>query len=459
MGTNNLGLYAWNGASWSSLSSGLTVGWNNISVSSYLTGNSTTFTIKFGTSGDTAANSWQVDAALLRPESNQYLFNSLTNPAATVAVELLQNGTMIWLGQNLQITTQAIPVPPVSVKAIHVNETINGVNEQVPFQVEDWASAYTVPLGLTNNATVFGNRQMIVFLVNPQVSGFTLWWNGSDQAVQTSLAYASNYFTSDNTPNNYLTNGQLGLQFNSPFTVTSKVLDSGTSSTTSFMQINGQSSVYGSGIDYVVYNGVVRDIVQQEAEWSGGITNCPNLYADIVLTLPANATYFTYQLSLMFINSTMPRTITSLCPLTLSSSIGTLQTENGTAQGDPIVASGTQTFSSTGTWVHHWSQFTNGNTGAGIMFTDQNNQLLYAFDSMTPATTRGALSASSSSQTISLLPVTLNSVSFQTPYVITWCGAVVTFDSTVPQIYNGQGQPALWLLAEIPPNIAITSGN
>ena len=40
------------------------------------------------------------------------------------------------------------------------------VEEEVPFQVEDWASGYTVPLGLTNNATVFGNRQMIVFLLN-----------------------------------------------------------------------------------------------------------------------------------------------------------------------------------------------------------------------------------------------------------------------------------------------------
>ena len=39
---------------------------------------------------------------------------------AVVAVELLQNGTMRWLGQNLKLTTQAVPVPPVPVKAIHV---------------------------------------------------------------------------------------------------------------------------------------------------------------------------------------------------------------------------------------------------------------------------------------------------------------------------------------------------
>jgi hypothetical protein len=41
--------------------------------------------------------------------------------------------------------------------------------------------------------------------------------------------------------------------------------------------------------------------VEQEAEWNNGPTDCPNLYANIVLTLPANATYYTYQLRIMFI--------------------------------------------------------------------------------------------------------------------------------------------------------------
>ena len=192
--SSNLAVDAWYDNSWQPISSGLVSGWNNMSINSYLSAGSTTFTIKFSTAGDTVQNSYQVAAALLRPESDQDLFSSLNSPAATVAVELLQNGTMIWLGQNLQVTTQTIPIPPVPVKAIHMNETINGVNQQVPFQIEDWASSYTVPLGLTNNATVFGNMQMIVFLVNTHVSDFTLWWNGSDQAIQTPLAFTSSYF-------------------------------------------------------------------------------------------------------------------------------------------------------------------------------------------------------------------------------------------------------------------------
>jgi hypothetical protein len=139
----------------------------------------------------------------------------------------------------------------------------------------------------------------------------------------------------------------------------------------------------------------------------------------------------------MFMPSQQARTITDLCPIELSSSVGQLQTENGTYQGDPVVANGTQTFSSIGTWVHHWSQFTTGTQGAGIMFTDQANHMLYAFDS--PTTARGALEANAATQpqTISLLPVTLNPVSFQGALDVTWDGAVVTFDSSVPPIYGG----------------------
>ena len=211
MGSSNLAVSVGTIAHGRFSQSELISGWNNMSINSYLTSGSTTFAIKFSATNGNSQNTWKVASTLIRPESNQDIFSALQNPAATVAVELLQNGTMIWLGQNMTMTTQTIPVPPVPVKALHVNETINGVNQQVPFQVEDWASDYTVPLGLTNNATVFGNRQMVVFLVNTHVSAFTLWWNGSSQAVQTPLAYTDTCFTKDDTTNGVLTNGNLTL--------------------------------------------------------------------------------------------------------------------------------------------------------------------------------------------------------------------------------------------------------
>ena len=375
----------------------------------------------------------------------------------TVVVELLQNGTMRWLGQNLQLTTQAKPIPPIPVKAIHVNQTINGVNQEVPFQIEDWASEYRIPLGLTNNASLFSGRTLLVFLANSKVSKVTIWWDGSDNTNQTSYAYTNRYFTGDNTSSGVLTNGRLTLAFQSDFTV--KATAGTFTSTANFMRINGESSVYGSNLAYVIHHGIVRDMIHQEAEWNDGANNCPNLYAHIVLTLPANASYYTYQLRLMFIDSQQNRTITDLCPIRLTTSINQLQTENGTANGFPIVTNTTGLFYnfSDGTWAHHWSQFISGTKGAGIMFTDAANKRLYTFDAIAGKKT-GALKTDSANRLIELLPVTLNPVQFKYALDVIWNGAVVTFDGTTP-IYREQSgvKTGMWITVEYPPTITVST--
>jgi hypothetical protein len=241
---------------------------------------------------------------------------------ATIVVELLQNGTMRWLGQNIQLTTQAKPIPPIPVKAIHVNQTINGINREVPFQIEDWTSDYKIPLGLTSNASVFSSRTMLVFLVNSKVSKVTIWWNGSDTAIQTSYAYVNNYFTVD-TVQRTLTNGILNLRIDfssGSFRVVSTVVGTSASSTAEFMRINNDVADWGySEPTYAITSGTVRDIIHHEVEWGGGgITNCPNVYAHIVLTLPANATYYTYQLRFMFVESQRQRSITDFCPIQIN---------------------------------------------------------------------------------------------------------------------------------------------
>jgi len=373
---------------------------------------------------------------------------------ATIVLELLQNGTMRWLGQNLQLTTQGTPIPPIPVKAIHVNQTVAGLNREVPFQIEDWASDYKIPLGLTNNASVFSSTTMLVFLVNSKVSKVTIWWNGSDTATQTSLAYTNIYF-SDNLSTRTLNNGRQTLRFSaSGFTLTSTT--GSTTSTARLMRINYEEDTTDPELAYVIYNGVVRDIVLGEAEWSGGADNCPNVYSNIVITLPANVTYYTYQLRLMFINSQQQRTITNLCPIRLSTSFSSIQTENGISSGFPIVQNGTGTFyNSSSVWQHHWSQFISGGTrGAGIMFTDSANQKLYAFDTSTSKT--GALKVDGTARTIELLPVTRSSVSFTSAKDITWYGAVVTFDGTTP-IYNSSNKSGLWITVEYPPTITVTT--
>ena len=377
-----------------------------------------------------------------------------------IVVELLQNGTLRWLGQSLNLTQAAKPIPPVPVKAIHISQTINGVTQEVPFQIEDWSSEYRIPLGLTSNTTLFSNRQMIVFRMNSQVSKFTIWWNGSDEAVQTSLAYINTFF-SDSLSTRTLNNGRQTLQFSaSGFTLTATA--GSTTSTARLMRINNDEDGTDPELAYVIVNGIVRDIVQGEAEWGDGAPNCPNVYSNIVITLPANATYYTYQLRLMFINSSQSRTITELTPIRLSSSISQIQTENGTLGGLPLTVnttSGSNSFSnfSDGKWAHHWSQFISGANGAGIMFTDKGNQMLYAFDSIA-GTTTGALRADSGNSRIELLPVT-SSTAFQYALDVTWHGAVATFDSSRTPIYKWQGgaPTGLWILAEYPPTIAVTA--
>ena len=461
LGSEPLMVDVWTGASWSNIATltGLVNGWKNVSVSSYLT--SDTLTIRFrgnSESLDLVQDSWEIDAVLLgsKPE----LGFIAPEEDSTIIVEWLQNGTMRFLGENIEMITRAYPIPPISVKSLHLTQTINGVDQEVPFQVEDWASEYRIPLGLTSNSTVFGNSQMIVFLLDSSVSEFRLWWNGSDSAVQTPLAYTNQYFTGDDPDSHRLTNGIIRLQIGS-FSVTSTVVGKSTSSTATFMRINGESSVYGAGAAYVIYNGVVRDIIQQEAEWASGAVNCPNVYANIVITLPAKVSYYTYQLRLMFLDSEQPRIITDLCPISLTtptSSI-TAQTENGTSNGLPIVTSGSGTFYNLSSYAaHHWSQLISGSTrGTGILFTDTANLKLYTFDTIAE-TKVGALEVNTFTKKIELLPVGLNSVNFTTALDATWVGAVATFDDSMP-IYALEGSipTGLWILAEYPPLIAVTA--
>ncbi len=454
----------WHDGSWTNLMT-LAPNWfNNVSLVPYI--DSATLKIRFIGSNDetdSLLSSWNIDCVYIKDQPDiSFLVN---RQQSTITIEVLQNGTMRWLGQNMEVTTQTIPIPPVSVKAIHVNQTINGANQEVPFQIEDWASNYQNPLGITSNATVFSNRQMIVFLINSRVSDFTIWWDGSDDATQTPMAFTNRFFTNDNAAASTITNGNVTLFF-SGGTVKSTIAGTGTYSTATFMRINQEASTYGAGCSYVIHHGIVRDIVMQEAEWSTGAINCPNVYANIIISLPANSTYYTYQLRLMFINSTQARTITDLCPIKLTPSVTSVQaqTENGTIAGFPVVVNGSATFSNyeaIGWTKHHFSQLIQDiDKGAGIMFRDTQNQKLYAFDAIA-GTATGALYANTTSRIVELLPVDLAQVQFRYAYDITWQGAVATFDNTTPicSLYDGTTPTGLWILAEYPPLITVTAKN
>jgi hypothetical protein len=400
---------------------------------------------------------------------NQALYSSLSQD--TIVVEVLQNGTSRLLGQNLQFTTVSKPIPPIPVKAFHVNQTIEGVNREVPFQIEDWGSNYQVPAGLTSNASLFDNRQMFVFLVNHNIDNVILWWDGRDIANQTSYAFKNKYFTGDNPGAGKLTNGILTLSI-ANFRITS-TLGSATS-TAEFMRINQDEPTYGANLAYIIHHGIVRDIIHQEAEWSGGIPNCPNIYSQIVITLPANSTYYTYALRTIFVASEQSRTVSDLSLIQVwSNRISDLRsfTENATSSGNPVaVETGEDehdlfyNFSTPTTgWAHHWSEFIKGGTGAGVMFTDNANQKLYVFDAIAGQKT-GVLDVDvdagwgGNRVTIELNPIQRFSVSFQNPLDLTWHGLIVNFDGTDPIYPDSGGSVGLWAMVESPPIVAMSTG-
>ncbi|PVX26435.1 MAG: hypothetical protein CW691_01450, partial [Candidatus Bathyarchaeum sp.] len=66
VGGENLRVDVWTGSEWDNLFTNLNVGWNNVTVSSYLT--SSKLTIRFVGSietGDTTQDFWAIDVALL----------------------------------------------------------------------------------------------------------------------------------------------------------------------------------------------------------------------------------------------------------------------------------------------------------------------------------------------------------------------------------------------------------
>ena len=302
-----------------------------------------------------------VEASSFNSYNLNFNFSAQSSSSPTV-VELLQNGTMLFSGQALLNTTQVQPIPPVPVTALNLCQT--GATSDIPFQVEDWASNYQIPLGMTSNYTIFSNSQMIVFEVNPSVTQLTLWWNGSCSAIQPSSAYTDIYFNKDNPGGLTLTNGNITLQFSYPngvFQVTSTV--GSVVSNADFMRIDHDTTNIGSGSpSFVIQNGVIRDVIQEEAEWNNGpTTNCSNVYSQMVLTLPANSTCFTYQLRLIFVNSTQTRTINDISPIQLTTMVSSPQamTENGTTNGIPIVSTTNGYFYNNTGNAHHFSELIN----------------------------------------------------------------------------------------------------
>jgi len=389
-----------------------------------------------------------------------------------IVVELLQNGTLRWLGEDLPIVGGAHPIPPIPVKGIRVNATLKSdltKSFEIPFQIEDWGSHYQVPYGITSNATIFNENCMIVFLVNYKVDHVTVWWDGRDVAKQREYGYKNYFFTGDNTAARHLSNGIINLDLRlgdgNDYVSSSTVFGTPVESRARFLRINSRDPMYGAPESYTIHHGVVRDIVQQEPEWSGGIGQCPDMYSHIVITLPAQANYYTYKLRTIFLETTLTRNINDLQILSLavnsaSPAAGTQYTESDIVGGLPVVSISTPiTDGDPLDYDPHWSEFRDAsNNCVGTFFTNTNNDQLFYFNTISPNT--GAIEIVS--KNIYLRPVrsTPPVNGLQSATDLTWYGAIAasgTGQGRDTVYYNPGANPTgLWILVEKLPTITVS---
>jgi hypothetical protein len=236
-----------------------------------------------------------------------------------IVMEFLNDGQVRWLEQNLKFTSStSIPIPPVPVKDLLVNETpTGGKSAYVPFQVEDWASNYTVPLGLAGNLTLFSNFQMIVVEAYTNTQTITISWNGLDSTNQTPYSIpgtvaSGKYFTAPGS--NTFTNSNIKVQMNTGGSVYIQVSTMGGSSLASvyFVRVDGVSSTAQGGYTETLIPGVVRDILQVEPENQAGFGNAYDTYFQVVVLIPAKTNWVQTFQRVFFVNdssSVYPRSV------------------------------------------------------------------------------------------------------------------------------------------------------
>jgi len=111
MGSEDIRVDVWNGTAWQNLFTDLTSGWNNVSVSSYLTSQNFTIRFKGGTeANDTVQDSWNIDVSLLHlwTQTDQYTaeveFTGSSNSQSWT--QLVWQVVSSWNTANVSVTIQ-----------------------------------------------------------------------------------------------------------------------------------------------------------------------------------------------------------------------------------------------------------------------------------------------------------------------------------------------------------------
>jgi len=377
------------------------------------------------------------------------------SPSVPIMFEIFNNGTVSMLGENILSSTN-YPIPPVPVKDLIVNETVKGGKSyQVPFQVEDWASGYTVPLGLSGNLTLFSNFQMIVTEVNTSVTSVTVYWKGLDSQNQTPYAIPKSFvnkyrFAQDSISKNIINNGLLIFNIQNSGVQISVTDENGRNlGVIYYVRADNVVSFSGGGFTFTIVNGVVRDILQVEPENSAGFGSAYSAYFQVVTLIPWKSNLTQVFVRAFFVATTQTRTVNDLMFVQLKPSFGNIQIfiDNGNSNSNNYLDSYSSNYgdyyNQQSSNAHFWGMFCsyNGNSqnpdptkcnrlSIGFLMTQNNLQSLYNFPSIQNQPYAGVFAGQSCkplSPCIEIDPYLANvknnnQLQFSTAYTIAWTG-------------------------------------
>lgn len=380
-------------------------------------------------------------------------------------LEYLQNGTLRYLGQSLNKGKEK-PIPQIPVRLLRLNQTIDSINYESRFQVEDWTANFKVPLGLTNNNTIFNENNMIAFLVNHNVSDITIWWVDNDDAKQTEKAWKNIYFNDDPTHSVLQSvdkdnNNLMKIDFSkwAPSKNYFKTSYKTTSVNSQLGLTNNTSPLFPSLPIYIVYNGVIRDIVTQAAVVDTIDSSVSTIYYNYVITLPANCTYYTYQVTNIMLSTERNRIINSLNVISITIPTSVDKYIMKILTGVVMEVDGPTVNSPYSHGDHRWIEYIEGGTtyiGGGILMMSETSEKLYIFDADVSPQYTGEIIVGDE---INLSPISHTPLEDYKQYSrVTWYGAVMLFDSTSKSdtIYykDSDGVYGLYAMVVYPPTIS-----
>jgi hypothetical protein len=388
-------------------------------------------------------------------------------------IEYLQGGDIRFLGKTIPT---GMSIPRVSVSKIRVTTTvvIDGVPIQipVPFQVEDWAFSYQIPLGLSNQKKIFQDGMIIAMLIDHTIDDVTISWDTTDALIPSSS------FNDD--PANHLLQSKFG---NNTF----KLDFSGWSSDknkpdikASFNSVPAIEASFGhtetdpesdtlptypGPPTFIIVNGTVRDIVINYGYVEpDDPPYVPSIYYNYVITLPAKASYYTYQITNTLTDTSPPLTRDinrlSILELTLPNAFKTDKYYMAGIDGSgftlwssnfsiPIKLSSCQ-------WIEYQEEWS-GNTGVGIlMMSNSSEALVNAY--ISPLGPSGVIWKPTDWK-LDLSPIYSPPLTDTGAYPQkTFHGAVVLFDSARNMICDtAHPDNGLWTMVVYPPIFTRTS--